>query len=54
MKQVDGADLSLCDNDLIGLSGYVVEDVNGDNFVDSGDLAIVDNNATSGISVIKP
>jgi len=52
---VDGADLSLIDNDASNfISGYVVTDVNGDQVIDGSDLAIDDNNASGFVSVIKP
>ena len=34
--------------------GYVVQDLNGDSFVESADFSLVENNAVSGLSVIKP
>lgn len=47
---VDASDLSNVDNDSYNsLSGYVVTDLTGDNFVDASDGSICDNNATLGI-----
>jgi hypothetical protein len=34
--------------------GYVVEDVNGDGIIDTGDMNIVENNSTSIVQVITP
>ena len=43
------------DNDsFAGLSGYVVTDVTGDDFVDAADVSIVDNNVFSAVSVVRP
>lgn len=42
---IDASDQSLIENAaLISLSGYVREDLTGDNFVDASDLSIGDNN----------
>jgi hypothetical protein len=52
---IDGTDVSSVDNAaLLGLSGYVIEDVTGDNYVDATDAAIVDNNAFNGVAVVAP
>lgn len=43
------------DNDAINfMVGYLATDVNGDGSVDSGDMTIVDNNATGFISAVTP
>ena len=34
--------------------GYVVEDVNGDGLVDTGDMNIVENNSTAAIQALTP
>ena len=50
---IDASDLSLEENAVsLNLSGYVVEDVNGDFYCDGSDLSIVENN--QGVSVIAP
>ena len=52
---IDGADLSLIDNDGFNfVSGYVATDCNGDNFTDASDAAIADNNAFNTVTVVKP
>jgi hypothetical protein len=50
---IDATDMSMTENDASNsLSGYVNTDVSGDDFVDAGDVSIVENNI--GISVITP
>ena len=52
---IDGTDLSSIDNDASNfLSGYVVTDLDGNDFVDGSDAAIADNNAANFVSVLKP
>ncbi|MBS1518281.1 MAG: peptidoglycan DD-metalloendopeptidase family protein [Bacteroidetes bacterium] len=52
---VDVTDVSLVDNDLsFFASGYVVTDLDGDNFVDTSDLAIAENNAFNYVVKIRP
>ena len=52
---IDASYLSEVDNDAENsLSDYVKTDVNGDDFVDSADLSIVENNALLGIFVVNP
>jgi hypothetical protein len=36
------------------MMGYIFSDLNGDGFVDSADMTIIDNNAANFISVITP
>ncbi|MBK7030464.1 MAG: hypothetical protein IPH45_15235 [Bacteroidales bacterium] len=38
----------------IVLTGYVMEDTNGDGLVDGSDMALIDNNATMAITAIIP
>jgi len=43
------------DNDAANfMTGYVLTDLTGDQFIDLNDLTIADNNAFNFISVIKP
>ena len=50
-----GDDLAIIDNDAYNsLSGYVISDLNGDNFVDGTDLVIVDNNALKFVTIVRP
>ena len=52
---IDGSDVSNIDNDLsFTYAGYVATDIDGDEFVDSADLAIVDNNTYAGVVKIRP
>ena len=52
---VDASDLSLLENVTgIGPTGYLKEDVNGDDIVDASDLALLENNTGIGIFVEKP
>lgn len=52
---VDGADWSLIDNASFNfLTGYVVEDLNGDLIVDGSDAAIGDNNGANYVSEARP
>ncbi len=52
---IDGTDLSSIDNDATNfVSGYVVTDLDGNEFVDGSDAAIADNNAANFVSVAKP
>lgn len=52
---IDGADLSLIDNDASNfVTGYVQTDLNFDTIVDGSDAALCDNNASNFVSVIKP
>ncbi|MBK8380676.1 MAG: hypothetical protein IPL16_02050 [Ignavibacteria bacterium] len=45
----------MIDNDALnGTSGYVVTDLTGDNYVDSDDQSVVDNNSLTSVSVINP
>jgi hypothetical protein len=47
--------VSLIDNDAVNfVSGYVVTDITGDNFVDASDFSIADNNAANFVSVSRP
>jgi len=34
--------------------GYYLEDLNGDGLVDASDMAIIDNNSTAVVHVMKP
>jgi len=36
------------------VTGYIVSDINGDGLVDSGDMIILDNNASNFIAVTLP
>lgn len=50
---VDALDISIVENAAsVSLSGYVVEDLTGDNFVDVEDLSLVDNNTYFTVSSI--
>lgn len=52
---IDAADLSEAENDANNsLTGYVNTDVTGDDFVDGGDVSLIENNVVLGISVIAP
>jgi hypothetical protein len=52
---IDAADVLDVYNGVIVLaSGYVNNDVNGDNFVDVTDLLITYNNATAVVTVMRP
>ncbi|MFZ1460177.1 MAG: hypothetical protein WAU38_05205 [Ignavibacteria bacterium] len=52
---VDALDISIVENAAsVSLSGYVVEDLTGDNFVDVEDLSLVDNNTYFTVSSILP
>ena len=52
---IDASYLSEVDIDAENsLNDYVKTDVNGDDFVDSADLSIVENNAQLGIFVVNP
>lgn len=54
-KNVDLTDLSMIDNAVYQLkSGYVIEDLTGDNFVDISDYAIADNNSFNYVTVKAP
>lgn len=47
---IDASDLSDVDNDSYNsLSGYVVTDLTGDDFVDASDVSVCDNNVTIGV-----
>ncbi len=47
---IDATDLSDVDNDSYNsLSGYVVTDLTGDDFVDASDVSVCDNNVTIGV-----
>ncbi|MBK8983825.1 MAG: peptidoglycan DD-metalloendopeptidase family protein [Ignavibacteria bacterium] len=52
---VDVIDVASVDNDLsFFIQGYVVTDLDGDDFVDSADLAIVENNANNFVVRMRP
>ena len=52
---IDGSDLVMIDNDAYNFStGYLVTDLDGNDFTDASDIAIADNNASQYISVISP
>jgi hypothetical protein len=52
---IDASDESIIEYDAINLlSGYVVSDLTGDNFVDSGDLSISDNNSSNAVEKVTP
>ena len=52
---IDASDLSDTDNDAFNsVSGHVSTVVTGDDFVDAGDVSIVENNVALGINVITP
>lgn len=52
---IDGGDIAPTDNDVAaGTVGYVPTDVTGDDFVDSSDLSIVENNAAISPFVQNP
>lgn len=52
---IDGSDASLVDNAAADfVSGYVVEDCDGNDFVDGSDGAIVDNNASNFVTAAIP
>lgn len=52
---IDGTDFLLTDNDaLLGTTGYVATDLDGNNTVDGSDLLIVDNNSSNYIIAITP
>lgn len=52
---VDALDLSIVENAVaLSLSGYVIEDLTGDDFVDSDDLSLVDNNNYNSVTILIP
>jgi len=52
---IDGTDLSSIDNDASNfVSGYVVTDLDGNDFVDGSDAAVADNNAANFVSIARP
>jgi len=52
---IDASDISLVETDSFNaLSGYVNSDVTGDDFVDATDVSIIENNASVGITVVRP
>ena len=52
---IDGSDVAECFNaSNLGLSGYVVTDVNGDAFVDGSDVSLAFNNSNLGIGAVYP
>lgn len=52
---IDASDYSFVENDSgNSLSGYVVSDLTGDNFVDAEDVSLIDNNILLGVSSITP
>lgn len=52
---IDAWDISQVENAAIhGITGYVNSDITGDDFVDSSDLAIVENNSSLYVSVVSP
>ena len=52
---VDVIDVASVDNDLsFFIQGYVVTDLDGDDFVDSSDMAIVENNANNFVARMRP
>ena len=52
---MNATDISGVDNDAaVSLSGYVVTDLTGDNFVDADDVSVVDNNGSNSIALIRP
>lgn len=52
---IDGTDFAMVDNAAaVSLSGYVTEDLDGNNIVDGSDKLIVDNNSYNLVSVVTP